>query len=370
MNQPSPTRLETLLSYLQADPNNTALRDDAIEEALALNEADIALRLIGDGNKAAMDDRRLSQMGLAQLQKRDFRRASEIYTILRERGHDDPAITYNLAWARAMDKDFSSALGLLDEEAVIALPQAAELYVQLLHEAGEFDVAADEARKLFAIHPDHRGLAAAVSVLAIDVEDVDLAAQSARVAGDHPDALTTLGTLSLGEQDVTAARDQFEQALSINPNLPRALIGRGLAKLVSEDRDGAGKDLDRGAELFDDHLGSWIAAGWAYLLQNDPVTARQRFDHAMALDRNFAESYGSLAVLDVLEGKLDQAGAGIATAMKLDRQCMSAAFAQTLLISATGSPEEGRRLFEQILSAPLDDKGHTIRQAIARMVLR
>ncbi len=267
-----------------------------------------------------------------------------------------------------MQKDFGSARALLDSEVTAAIPQAAMLEVQLMHDAGEFDEAAVRAKEHLDRHPGHPGLAAAVSVLALDVEDPELAKRCALAAGDHPDALTTLGTLSLGQQDVAGAVDLFDRALAADGSSPRAWVGRGLAKLISEGEDAAA-DIDRGAELFEDHLGSWIAAGWAHLLKGDRATARERFEHSMTLDHNFAENFGSLAVVDVLDGRLDEARQGIATGFKLDRQCFSAMMAQSLLTSAEGDPERGQRLFRKILETPINDRGDTVMQSLARMGL-
>src|SRR5204863_857679 len=109
----------------------------------------------------------------------------------------DAALRFNLAWSRAMLKNATGALDLLDNATTEALPQAAMLQVQLLHDQGAFEEAETSARKHIARHPRHAGLMAAVSVLAIDIEDTSLALDCAWRAGDHPDALASLGTLAL-----------------------------------------------------------------------------------------------------------------------------------------------------------------------------
>jgi Tfp pilus assembly protein PilF len=243
------------------------------------------------------------------------------------------------------------------------------LEVQLLHELGEFDRAADTARRHIAAFPDHEGLAAAVSVLALDIEDLDMARSCAAKAAHHPDAMTTLGTLALGESDVGRARDYFERALAANDHLPRAWIGLGLARLVEKDGRAAA-DIDRGAELFGDHIGSWIAAGWAYLIAGDLAAARQRFERALKIDENFGESHGSLAVIDALEGNEAEAKKRIAIAKRLDRQSFSAAFAQVLLTARAGKGESARALFEKILETPVNERGDTAAAALARMGLK
>jgi len=360
-------RLKRLLSYAAADPANAALRTDAAEQALEAGEPDIVPQLM-KGPAEGLSDRDLNLLGVAQMQLRDFGQAASAFEGILSRGVDEPAVKFNLAWSLAMGKQFDRALDLLTPGVTSALPQAAMLHVQLLHDRGAFDQAAELARDYLEQFPGDAGLAAAVSVLALDVEDIDLARQTAMTGGDHPDALTTLGTLALGDQDTGAALQLFDRALAANAAIPRAWVGRGLAQLISADPAGAGRDIDKGAELFKDHIGSWIAAGWAYLIAGNLGEARNRFERALAIDDNFAESHGSLAVVDVLEGQ--DARTRIGTALRLDRQCFSAAFAQTLTTAREGRPEAARAIFEKILKTPVNDRGDTAAQAIARLGLR
>ncbi len=246
---------------------------------------------------------------------------------------------FNLAWSLAMAKRFDEALPLLDEATSEALPQAAQLEVQLLHQLGQFDRAEERARLLIEIHRDHRGLNAAVSTLALDVEDLELAQRTALKAGDHPEALATLGTIALDEDRAGEAAELFDASLARAPDAPRALIGRGLVRLLGDDKERAAQDLDRGAELFGDHLGSWVAAGWAHIVIGDIATGEARFETALALDDTFAESHGSLAVVDVLEGRIEEARRRTRIALRLDRHCFSAALAAMLLAAGAGDKE-------------------------------
>ncbi|HKC03548.1 MAG TPA: tetratricopeptide repeat protein [Sphingomicrobium sp.] len=365
----SDERLKRLLGYVTADPGNAALITDAAEQALSVGEAAIAAELLGK-DRDKLTERDLNLLGVAEMQQRNFSDAARTFASLIARGVEDPAIKFNLAWSLAMNKDFERALELLSNEVTAALPQAAMLHVQLLHDQGEFDGAAELARTYVELHPDHEGLAAAVSVLALDIEDEELARRSAERAGNHPDALATLGTLALGEQNSGEAVRLFDRALEGNQHVPRAWIGRGLARLLENDSEKATSDIDRGAELFGDHIGSWIAAGWAYLIAGKTAEARARFERALGIDDNFAESHGSLAVVDAIEGNDADARRRMAVATRLDRQCFSAAFAKTLMTARQGKPDAARAIFEKILQTPVNERGDTAAQALARMGLR
>lgn len=361
-------RLDRLLGYLAQDRHNPALLRDAAAAAMAAQDfaqAGQVLAVLDDIGQATLADRNLA--GLAAMQGGQAGQAADIFSALLAEHPDDPGLRFNLAWALALTKDYAGAGALLDDRLTAALPQAALLDVQLLHDAGAFEQGAERARVHIANHPDYPPLLAAVSVLALDVEDQELARHCAVMGGAHPDALTTLGTLTLGDMDHAGAQGLFERALATDPESPRAWIGLGLARLAAGDGAAAGPMLDKGAGLFGDHLGSWIAAGWAYLLAGDYERARERFEHARQIDPAFAESHGSLAVMDILAGDGEGAGRRVEIASRLDRESFSTAFAQALLLSAAGDTKKAERIVALALKQPLDASGRTLADALARL---
>lgn len=364
----APSRLDRLLALLDSDPANLALMADAAETALTEQRPEVAAELLDRyAAVAPLPPRETNLAGLAALQTRSYDRAAALFGELVEAGVDEPAVRFNLAWASAMDKKFDRALELLDDDLARALPQAAMLQINLLHDRGDFEDAAARAREYVEIHPSYPPLMAAVSVLALDVEDEALAAACAAKGGEHPDALTTLGTLALGDERATEALDLFDRALDRNSQVPRAWVGRGLARLMTGQSPDAAADIDRGAEMFGDHLGSWIAAGWAHFVNKDLASARARFEKALELDDTFAETHGSLAVLDLLEGNVESAREKSEIALRLDRQCYSAALARSLLAAGAGDQKTAQRIYDAAINTPVDGSGRTIGQALAKL---
>jgi len=365
------SRLQRLLPLLATDPANLALLSDAAHTAMAEHQPEVAAELLERYALVEPLPRSETNLaGLAALQTNRFDRAVEYFGRLVQSGENDPAVRFNLAWASAMNKEFDRALELVDDSLARALPQAATLQVRILHERGEFEEAARRARAYVELHPSYAPLMATVSVLALDVDDEALAAACAAKGGDHPDALATLGTLALGRERATEALDLFDRALERNQQVPRAWVGRGLARLLTGATPEAAADIDRGAEMFGDHLGSWIAAGWAHFVNKDLAAARARFETALELDPNFAETHGSLAVLDVMAGDLEGAREKSEIALRLDRQCYSAALARSLLAAGAGDQETARRIYEKAIDTPVDGSGRTIAQALARLGMR
>jgi len=360
-------RLATLLALLDRDQSNVAMLTDTIECALAQNRPDIARELFERlAALSAPGPREDNLRGLIALQSGEFEDAAAIYTALLEANPQDSAVRYNLAWARAQLGDWEAPLSLLDESSANALPQAATLRVQALHQRGDLEQALSEATAYVIQHPRYAPLFAAASVVAVDAEDLPLATSYAQSAGAHPDALTTLATVALAEGRTDDANALFGQVLEAAPDAPRALIGVGLGKMLAGSYAPAAADIERGAAIFGDHLGSWVAAGWAYLFAGDLGEARRCFDTSLALDHNFAETHGSLAVLHLIEGRAEESRRAAQTAMRLNPQCFSGTLAQAMLQSSKGRTDQARAILDRALHTPLDASGRTIAQSLAR----
>jgi Flp pilus assembly protein TadD len=361
------SRLSRLQGYLAADPENRTLLVDTCQEAINSGAHDLAESLIQRLDALAPSNAdALHLAGLSAMYRRDFGQAADRFARLMPLA-DTPAVRFNLAWSLAMQGDKPQALALLDGQTVEAVPAAAMLHMQLLHEAGEFDAAMTAGKAAMHRFPDDAGLLAALATLALDLEDMDMARQCADKAGHHPEALAAHGVIALADGDPVQAIQAFDHALAIRAFNPRAWVGKGLASLTQRDPAAAADAIDRGAEQFSDHIGSWIAAGWAHYLAGDSDRAALRFERALAIDPAFAETQGSLAVIAATRGDLDTARRLVTTALRLDRQCFSAAFAQILL--AGGNSDKAQALLRQALDTPINDQGLTVASYMTRLAL-
>jgi tetratricopeptide (TPR) repeat protein len=301
--------------------------------------------------------------GLLALQEKRYEEAANLFAqVLAEQ--NDPAVRFNLGFAQAMRGDFAAADAAIDQEAALSASAGPALKVRSLHKLERLDEALEVGATLLERRPDDARLAGALALAALDAERTDLAAAYAARAGEHPDGLSTLGALALDGGDLAGSAALFDRALALRPEDGRALVGKGLSLLVEQDPR-AVDYLDRGADAFGDHLGSWIAAGWAYFSRGDMKASRARFERALELDDTFAETHGSLAVLDLVGGDIEGAKKRTQIALRLDPKCFSGALAQTLLLAAAGDAEKAERVRDLALSAPIGADGRTLAQAIA-----
>lgn len=361
-------RLRRLTSYLQVDPANLALLADTAETALAAGDPQQADEILHRyAVLRPLPPKLLNLRGVIALYEQRFDAAAAAFAEVIATGAGDPAAGFNLAWARAMLNDYEGALAALDRCSDSALPAAAVLRIRMLHQLGRLDEALDVGRALAERFPAEAGLMGALAIVAMDSDKPALAATYARRGGEDPDALATLGMLDLDADRLDQARGRFDRALAASPDSARALLGKGL-DLMIEGRPGAAADrLDRAAALFDTHLGSWIAAGWAHFLAGDLTGGRASFERALARDDRFAEAHGGLAVLDIAEGRLAEGGRRMEVALRLDRDCLSGALAKVMLLDRSGRSDVAARIRDIALNRPLDPSGRTLAQAMVRL---
>ncbi|HWE45779.1 MAG TPA: tetratricopeptide repeat protein [Caulobacteraceae bacterium] len=359
------SRLSRLNGYLESDPDNLSLIADAAVTARDAGDMERAQDLIERyASLAALPPSLENLRGLIAIDQRRFEEASGVFQGLLEQSPTDTAVRYNLAFARTMLRDFPAVADIIDDETVLAVPEAATLKVQALHQLGDVDQALTFGLACAVERPGDTALASALAVAALDAEQPDVARDFALRAGDTHEGLSTLGMLALTSNDVGGSLAYFDRALAVRSDSARARLGKGLALMARGDLAEAANDIDQAAAIFRTHLGTWVASGWAHFVQGDYKGARQAFETALDLDPSFAESQGSLAVVDAVEGRLDSARRRTEIALRLDRNCFSAAFAKSLLLGGAGDAEAAQRIIGLALQSPLAD-GQTLAQAMS-----
>lgn len=349
-------RLSQLREFLAIDPANVPLACDLfdglieagdIEQAVALLEAlppqaraDAAVRfrsargglmqgryadaaqwlvgLVGEGHaKAAL----WHDLAFAQLCMRDTQAARATLADARERFGDDAERNVVAARVALMDEDFQQALELLDRALGQRPDYAAALGVRALAllDQGETDAAYASATACLARYPEQH------------------------------EALLVAGTVALWRRVLEESGAHFVRALARHPSSGRCLSGLGQVRM-QQNRLGEARQLLRDATIaMPDHIGTWHALAWVDLLEGDIDAAEASYQFAYDLDRNFADSHGGLALIHVLRGRNDEADLAIRRALRLNPQCPTALYAQTLLLDAEGRGDEALQLLGNLV---------------------
>jgi Tfp pilus assembly protein PilF len=185
-----------------------------------------------------------------------------------------------------------------------------------------------------------------------------------------PEALVTLGTAALGEQETEQASTYFSEALAQNPKSGRAWVGQGLARMLALDLDSAEASLAAGVQNMPTHVGSWHALAWCQILKNDSKAAEASLNKALELDRNFAETHGGFAVVALMQRDVEKAKVSIKRALGLDPQCFSARFAQSLLLRHGGRAQAADQLIQTILGSMHTPDGRNLMSVLAKFPSR
>jgi len=367
VTNPAVEKLDTLRGFLEVDPDNPELLFETGLTALDADRSDFALECFCALEQIEQfDGPKANFAGIAAMRSGDQVQAQKWFKAALDAEPESKELRFNLAWSHALAKEFDISADYLSEDILLALPQAALLDLQIAHELGNFTEAEEKMLAHLERHADYAPLQAAASVLAMDIDRPDIARMAAIKGGEHPDALTTLASLDLADNKIEEAQERFARALSTGRLNPRAEIGVGLVAMAKGAHSDAALALDKGAEQFEDHLGSWIGAGWAHLLAGDIASAKARFQRAMDLDSNFGEAHGSLAVIDLVEGDVDAAQRKAEVAGRLDPNGFSSVLAKIILANSKGQPENAQALLERALSSSVLPDGTTLAQAIAR----
>lgn len=272
----------------------------------------------------------------------------------------EPALRYNIAYACSLLGRYEEAIASLDHEVLAAIPAAITLNIRALHHLGRLDDAIRLGEQhLHEITQDSE-LPGALCAALFDANQLDAVRQIATAYPDLPETLTARGLLALETGADAESRELFERALARRPQSGRAKLGVGLWQLTNGQFAEGARQLEEAATTLRIHPGSWVAAGWAHLFNNDFDRAAEAFEKAWNLDRGFAEAPGGLAVVHLHRGHQEEAARLVTIALRLDNQCFAAKYAQSLSADASGDQARATAMIQSALGTPIDNTGRTL----------
>ncbi|NEX63037.1 tetratricopeptide repeat protein [Noviherbaspirillum galbum] len=363
--------LDRLAIYLAQDPDNKGLLARLIDTAIAAGLHDRAQQTLHEAlARLPDDDFFLHRQGKLLLATGKWREAVAVLEPLLLR-HEDPVIRHHLASAQAK-------LGLLEQACAVlapvvaqpeAGPEAVTLAIHAHHGLKQVRTAVEIAEQHADRLGGHPGFLGTAALACLDHEDLDQAFRfAAAVLALDPasaQAHAVLGTLALGEADGERAEAHFLQAQASLPDDGRIWSGLGTASLLAHRLEQAEERLARAVHRLPDHIGTWHALAWCHLLLGKRQAAHVCFEQALALDRNFAESHGGIAVVLASEGRHGEAADFARTALRLDADCISARYARAIILGEAGNGQDVGQMVRRLLAGRRSGSG----QALADLVL-
>lgn len=306
--------------------------------------------------------------GLCAMAQSHFDEAAAFFEDLSTSTGDAGAI-FNLAYAKAMQGDYLAAASL-DDDILAQLPAAIPLKMQSLYHLARIDELIELGQRE-AEHPEVGAQVCGLLASALlDNGDMAAARRYADISGDTAIGHTVAGLLALDDTQEDAALQHFEQALAMQPHSGRAQLGEGLALLAKQQYPRAAQSLNQAAESLATHAGTWVAAGWAHLMNQDPHHARACFEQAQKLEPGFSEAAGGLAMLAIHEGDYAQAKHWTEASLRLDRESLAGGAAQSLLLLQFGDPQAAQAAWRSVLERPLGPEAKTVAASLARRGLK
>ncbi|HEV2135973.1 MAG TPA: tetratricopeptide repeat protein [Terracidiphilus sp.] len=134
---------------------------------------------------------------------------------------------------------------------------------------------------------------------------------------ENADAYYNLGTLRLGQNDFTQARQYLEETLRLKPDFPEAWNNLGMIAAQQGQPDEAVSDFQKSLALRPEYATALLNLGNVYRRQQDFQNAQKCFDGALRIQPDNPEVNYSLGMLYAQQGQLQQASGFLEKAIAL-----------------------------------------------------
>lgn len=269
---------------------------------------------------------------------------------------NEPAFSQLLAQKHFILRDFEQALAVLKPFLTVSEAHMA-LAARCLYMQGNIDQALNLVDLFMQQNQiSESGTAGLYALMLADTGQAGIAqqwaAQTLQHNPDQVDALVAEAYLMIDAQQYEKADTVLQHGLMVAPGIGRLWSMHGQVLMVQNQIPAALDALEKATVLMPEHVGTWLLKGWCQWLSGDYPASEQSFTQALALDRNFADSHGALAVVQLQLGDRAAAELSLAKARRLDRESFSVAFADSLLLEIDGSADLAAEKIRQKLASP------------------
>lgn len=369
-------RLERLLGFLNADPENPDLLVDCGHLNHRLGQFDAARQLLDQALGIQPENpRALDELGKLALSENKLAEAISLFRhSLSLQEAPAPETLVNLGIALNYMESWEEAAACLSDASKIWAdsPQLFRHLAVAEHHRGEFEAAISAAKRWNEMVDDATS-AGYLGLIYLDCEQWEEAEHYARQAlsydREQSDANIVLGTLALNNMRVAQAANYYTAANSC-PGNGRALLGLGLSHLCQQEPAAAEECLHLAVEAMPDYVTGWVTLGWVKVGLGLYDEGLEIFKRAVACDRTFAEAQGGLASAYALLGQFEEAEQREKVASKLDPDCFGSIFARSLLSAGRGNLAEGQRLILEGMARPVQPGMPALQDLARRLITR
>jgi tetratricopeptide (TPR) repeat protein len=367
-------KIEQLEFFLEQDKDNLNLMLDLIYLSLDASSTDAAENYLYKAQKLHPESSQLIYLsGLISCQKKDFEQALSSFNSLLGAGVCSADILYQAAYCNIQLDNPESALELL----LSASEQSQETEIVYLlartqYQLKNFELAVSTLTSLADRNAKYAPAHSLLSQIYMDIEQWEDAQTSAAKAlaldSNNVTANITLGFIELNSNQYDQAAGHFSQALNVNDESCRTHLGLAIIDVFQQRYVEAEQHLLSALSLQNDLLPAINLLGWLYLLTDRFDLAREVFDKGIAVDRSYAEMYGGIAIVDILEKDETAARKNVAVALRLDKMSYAGNFAKILLLQNAQRLSQAEKVWKNLISSPIDETGKTLEQAVIEQI--
>lgn len=356
-------------AYLRADPTNAALlvaladlyhRGGRLDDALGCLQ-----RCLAQHPGHAVAQARIASVFITQHR---FEEAEQHLRRLAADAPSDRALLHNLGLTLYCQSRWSEALDAFRRARTLGFAkrehEAANLAYQTkcCHQLGDTAAAIEVGRPWAALG----GAAAAGYLALVEMDHGDMAAAHERALAvlerepGNTDAAIVDAMWHTETNDIETAKSRFAHVVEAEPDNARGWLGLGLAHLAQERSGEAVEALQTANRLLPRHAGALTTLAWAHFIGRDLSAAERGFRDAVALDRNFAEAHGGLALTLVYLKRYTEARRETRLALRLNPGSFGAIYAHGALLALDGKRAQGEAEIAQALLRPVMSDGRSL----------
>ncbi|AKJ96681.1 hypothetical protein VM99_00900 [Pseudomonas chlororaphis] len=359
-------RLARLLSYLVQDPGNLSLLADALSLAIDLGDIAAGQQLIAHMQAQGIEQPHTYALAAhASLQAGRYAAAAAFGDKAIEGGIHHAAVLFNTALGHFHSGDYGATHTLLSR--LSKDPQSPAhllvMHARALHQLEETEEAERLVTRARQLEPENTNTRGLLALLQYENDNYSPALITAHETlaedPDQLDALIACASVHFEQNNIVASRNAWLHTIKQHPECGRAWSGLARLEFNELEFDQAEEHLKMAVRFMPDHIGTWHLLAWIYILRRDSVQARQALDASYVLDRNFGETHGGLAIVDILDGMKERAQKSIRRALKLNPLGLSVQYAEALLLQDAGQPEKAVQLIGQVLDRTRPDSDIT-----------
>ncbi len=365
-----PAELAKIEGYLAMDPSNSDLLAHAIDLCLDSSQIERAAQHAAKAIALYPDQPFMRyRQGYVLLLQRQFAAAEAMLITIKDVNIN---VALSLAIAQQAQLKFAEVVVSLSpfQDQADFPPEGLACMMRALHHLGRLE----DAVKLFQQHASRMQaegeVLAVASLLYFDLGDAAQGQQLSQAALDlgvrNAESLITNASIALAHAETEQAITLYREVLAKNPQDGRSWSGLGMASMLRNDMAQAASELEKAVQYMPQHIGSLHILAWCKIALAEVKAAQSLFEKALELDRNFGETHGGLAVVAALQGHKQQAEASITRALRLDKECLSARYAEMLLSGVALDQERFQKIAFKIMGKRQSAFGANLAEVVRR----